>query len=142
MSEYNGWANRETWLVNVWYEPSTVSDVQFAREDIEDKVEALGGGIISDMLDISVINWQELEDAMDEEEEDEEEDDDDIDEEDWEECRFIVLLPGESLIDGEPFEDIDRAITRREFWRKCKRNSSENPAHQITFRNTHIFRLN
>ncbi len=31
---YNGWANRETWLVNIWFEPESREDVEFAREGL------------------------------------------------------------------------------------------------------------
>lgn len=76
MCEYNGWSNRETWLVNVWYNPETVSDVEYAEQDLEDKVEALGSGPLQDMIDLSLINWDELKESMDEEEPEEEEPED------------------------------------------------------------------
>ena len=64
--KYNGWTNRETWLVNLWYEPNTKEDLYFAKEDIENQVEKLGNGILQDMIDLSLINWKELENHMDE----------------------------------------------------------------------------
>ena len=70
MSDYNGWTNRETWLVNVWFNPETKGDVQFARECLEEEHDRLEG-CLKDMCDLSNINWQELEDAMEEESEDE-----------------------------------------------------------------------
>lgn len=67
MTQCNGWTNRETWLVNIWYDPETVSDVQYAKEDLEAKVSELEG-ILQDMIDIGCIDWKELEDGMDEDE--------------------------------------------------------------------------
>jgi hypothetical protein len=32
MSDYNGWTNRATWLINVWFEPESREQVQMARE--------------------------------------------------------------------------------------------------------------
>ena len=33
---YNGWTNRETWLVNVWFNPESRTDVELAREALEE----------------------------------------------------------------------------------------------------------
>ena len=38
---YNGWTNRETWLVNVWFEPQSASDVDYAQEAIETAWDAM-----------------------------------------------------------------------------------------------------
>ena len=62
--KYNGWTNRETWLVNLWYEPTTKNDLDFIREDLENKVEEIGNGIIQDMINLSAINWCELEEHI------------------------------------------------------------------------------
>jgi hypothetical protein len=32
---YNGWTNRETWLVNVWFNPESREDVASALEQLE-----------------------------------------------------------------------------------------------------------
>ena len=72
-STYNGWTNRETWLVNVWGNPESRADVQALREDLEAQYDELPNGIIKDMLDLGEINWEELEAAFDEEDEDEDE---------------------------------------------------------------------
>lgn len=68
MSDYNGWTNYETWLVNVTYDPQTVADVHMAREIIEENIEAIDNCFISSLLSVTSINWQELEDAMVEDE--------------------------------------------------------------------------
>ena len=41
---YNGWTNRETWLINVWYNPETLEDLDYIREELDWAVECLMGG--------------------------------------------------------------------------------------------------
>ena len=68
---YNGWRNRETWLVNVWYNPVTKSDIDWIQEHLEDQYytsDALQG-FWNDMIDFNAIDWDELRKAMEEEEE-------------------------------------------------------------------------
>jgi hypothetical protein len=57
---YNGWTNRETWLVNVWGNPESRADVVSLREMLEDQYNDLPDGILKDMLDLQAINWDEL----------------------------------------------------------------------------------
>jgi hypothetical protein len=68
---YNGWTNRETWLINVWYNPETLEDLDYIREELDWAVGCLrgGGGIVAnnvlvDMLGINEINWRELEEHV------------------------------------------------------------------------------
>lgn len=70
---YNGWSNRETWLVNVWCNPESKEDVQSAKEYIEEQYDAIPDGPLKDMLNLSVINWDELESVFSDDEENEEE---------------------------------------------------------------------
>lgn len=56
---YNGWTNRATWLVNVWFNPESISDVQMARETLEAAIDQLPD-FLRDFVDADV-NWQELE---------------------------------------------------------------------------------
>jgi hypothetical protein len=56
---YNGWRNRETWLVNLWYGDACI-DIDHVREILEEMVENLGNGILQDMLDLDCIDWDEL----------------------------------------------------------------------------------
>lgn len=56
---YNGWSNRETWVVNVWFNPESAADVDYARETIENDKYHLPG-YLRDMIDINAINWTEL----------------------------------------------------------------------------------
>ncbi len=63
MSDYNGWTNRATWLINVWFEPESRGQVQMAREEFEEAVSELAStnAWLSDFVDTD-INWRELED--------------------------------------------------------------------------------
>ena len=64
---YNGWTNRATWLINVWFNPESKSDVQYAREQFEEAVDSLPD-FLRDFIDDD-INWNELESHFEEEEE-------------------------------------------------------------------------
>ena len=68
---YNGWTNRETWLVNVWFNPESVEDVRAARQMLEEEEESMNG-CLRDMSGLDRVNWEELEDAVKDEEDDEE----------------------------------------------------------------------
>jgi len=67
---YNGWTNRETWLINLWYNPETLEDLDYIREELDSAVERLmEGGVVAnnvliDMLGINEINWRELEEHV------------------------------------------------------------------------------
>jgi hypothetical protein len=69
MTTYNGWTNRETWLINLYLEPNTEADVDFAMEYMEDLIDGIDP-LLRDFIDLSLINWEELKDALDKEEED------------------------------------------------------------------------
>jgi hypothetical protein len=70
---YNGWTNRETWLVNVWFNPESRADVEYARETLDEQYDNIPDGPIKDMVDLSAINWDELLEHFDEEETEDEE---------------------------------------------------------------------
>ena len=61
---YNGWANRETWLVPMWFEDSltgmSADEIETMVRDFVD-VTVGDSGFIRDLLDIDCINWRELE---------------------------------------------------------------------------------
>ena len=68
---YNGWSNRETWLVNVWFNPESREDVEAAREYLENQYLAMEDGALKDMVNLGAVDWDELESHFEEEEEEE-----------------------------------------------------------------------
>jgi hypothetical protein len=65
---YNGWTNRATWLVNVWFNPESQDDVESARMAIEEAEDALPD-YMRDFLCTDEINWDELLEQFNEENE-------------------------------------------------------------------------
>ena len=65
----NGWTNRATWLVSVWFSPESRADVEMAREVIEE-AEAAVPAFLRDFLCTSEINWTELLSHFEEDDED------------------------------------------------------------------------
>jgi len=65
---YNGWKNRETWLVNLWFldcieEPMTASSIQaMVEEALDEALTSTGAmkGFIADMMNDDCIDWEEL----------------------------------------------------------------------------------
>lgn len=75
---YNGWTNRATWLINVWFNPESKADVQSAREAFEEACDSADiPDFLKDFIDTD-INWSELESHF--EDEDESDDEDETDE--------------------------------------------------------------
>lgn len=64
---YNGWTNRETWLVNVWFKPESSEDVDLAKEQLEEEAEKIETGCLKDMLSLDSVNWQELREVFEDE---------------------------------------------------------------------------
>jgi hypothetical protein len=74
MSEYNGWTNKETWLVNLWLgdhfvelsEEGQIITEAFIRETVEEMCSVDGksveGGFLLDMLNCALgeINYFEI----------------------------------------------------------------------------------
>ena len=67
MSKYNGWTNRETWLVSVWFNPDSRGDVEMARETIEQAYED-APDFLRDFINIDAIDWDELISQFDDDE--------------------------------------------------------------------------
>ena len=67
---YNGWRNRETWLVNVWFNPETKQDIDWLEEELEEKYYKLET-FWQDFIWFQDIDWDELRNAMEEEEDEE-----------------------------------------------------------------------
>lgn len=59
MSDYNGWSNRETWLVNVWFNPESKDDLECAKEFLEEAYDELPD-VMKDFCAIHMIDWDEL----------------------------------------------------------------------------------
>jgi hypothetical protein len=65
---YNGWRNRETWLVNMWFldcieEPMTAGSIQeMVEEALDEALTSTGAmkGFITDMMKGERIDWEEL----------------------------------------------------------------------------------
>jgi len=70
-TDYNGWTNRETWLINLHFEPRGKADLDFIKETLEQEVEAIQesiayGNFFSDFINLGQINWYELEQHVEE----------------------------------------------------------------------------
>ena len=65
---YNGWPNRETWLVNVWFNPETKSDIDYLEEYLEDEYYKFQG-FWQDMIWFNDIDWDNLRESMEDDEE-------------------------------------------------------------------------
>ena len=63
---YNGWRNRETWLVNLWFSDQweTAADVQATREYIEEFIDCLPYWV-KDFIYSDRIDWEELKGHVD-----------------------------------------------------------------------------
>ena len=65
---YNGWTNRETWVINIWlgdYFQEVSDEAELDADYIEEIVwemftEADIPPMFADMIDLNVVNWQEL----------------------------------------------------------------------------------
>ena len=60
---YNGWSNRETWLINVWFNPETWEDVDSAQAYFEEAYDAMPA-FMQDFVNDGMINWDELREAV------------------------------------------------------------------------------
>jgi hypothetical protein len=67
---YNGWTNRATWLVNVWFNPESAADVDGARFALEESADAVPD-YLRDFLCLHEINWGELHHHFEDDAEDE-----------------------------------------------------------------------
>ena len=68
---YNGWTNRETWVINVWlgdyFQEVSDEGQQLLADYIEETVwdmftEADIPPMFADMIDLGAVNWRELAD--------------------------------------------------------------------------------
>lgn len=61
---YNGWSNRETWLVNVWFNLITEDDVAMAESVLTEQYDSMPEGPLKDMIDLGAVNWDELRESV------------------------------------------------------------------------------
>ena len=73
-NEYNGWTNRATWLVNVWFDPQSAADVDWIEDSISEEYDKLSG-FFKDMISIDDIDWDQLRNHFDDADEDDADDD-------------------------------------------------------------------
>lgn len=66
MNSYNGWKNRATWLINIWFEPQSKNDVYSAKEFFESEIDRIPD-FLKDFVDQD-IDWDELLNHLEEEE--------------------------------------------------------------------------
>tara|TARA_R100000908_G_scaffold40482_1_gene18778 strand:+ start:418 stop:654 length:237 start_codon:yes stop_codon:yes gene_type:complete len=63
-TDYNGWTNRETWLINLHYEPKNEQTLDWIKDELEIILERIGdlpyGRFFNDFIDLDKINWYEL----------------------------------------------------------------------------------
>jgi hypothetical protein len=65
---YNGWTNRATWLVNVWFNPESIADVESARDALQEAEDSIPD-FLRDFLRTDEINWDELSEHFEDREE-------------------------------------------------------------------------
>lgn len=59
--DMNGWSNRETWAINLHFNPDQPSDVDMVREFVEEELDKLPGWL-RDLVSED-INWDEIKEA-------------------------------------------------------------------------------
>ena len=66
MNTYNGWTNRETWLVNIWFmdglDTGELITADYLQEMVEEYVyeQIKECSFVADMIDLGCIDWVEL----------------------------------------------------------------------------------
>ena len=70
-SKCNGWTNRETWLVNLHFNPETKEDLDRIKDELEELEESIENMFLKDYVDFSKIDWYDLEKSMKDVEEEE-----------------------------------------------------------------------
>jgi len=60
MTEYNGYTNRETWLVDMYFKIETLDDWTLAKLEIEEIKTNIKDRFLSDYVNFSKIDWQNL----------------------------------------------------------------------------------
>ena len=63
--KYCGWRNRETWLVNLWFQPNSPAEVESVKERLETEMEELPP-YLQDLCYLSEVDWDQLDQHSDE----------------------------------------------------------------------------
>lgn len=59
---YNGWTNKETWLISLHFGPQSAQELEVIRENLEDEYSKLPM-IFQDMISLEKIDWEQLTEA-------------------------------------------------------------------------------
>jgi len=64
-TDYIGWTNRETWLINLHFEPRNQGDIEWLRLQLETSFNEMTanhfyGNFFNDLINFQLINWDEL----------------------------------------------------------------------------------
>ena len=65
MEKYNGWSNRETWLINLWFGDDNPS-VEMVKDWFQEAYDKLPD-FMQDFVYEDSIDWEELEEAWEDE---------------------------------------------------------------------------
>lgn len=70
---YNGWKNRATWAINLWFNPESKSDVAYIKDLFEEKLAEIADKDpwLADLVDDD-IDWAAIEKNLPDEDEDHE----------------------------------------------------------------------
>jgi len=63
---YNGWTNRETWLINLWFEFNTEEELNDIRSMLEEEIDELREKIPDYLVDLLALNFVDNEIDWDE----------------------------------------------------------------------------
>ena len=60
--EYNGYSNRETWLFNIYFgdKINDITDFKIHKMGVSIEYDRMSEGMLKDMIDFKLINWEEL----------------------------------------------------------------------------------
>ena len=60
---YNGWSNYNTWLVNLWFGDSDITDLRdYVEEHVDEIIGVERSGFLGDMIGsfMNDVNWDQL----------------------------------------------------------------------------------
>ena len=80
----NGWKNRSTWLIKIWFEPEA-QDLDWIQDTLETRVNQLADStdvfdkFLADHINLAEIDWDELREALTDDEDELDDTEDDMD---------------------------------------------------------------